>query len=705
MLAAERDESFPIVIGGGPCAMNPEPVADFFDAFLLGDGEEAVVEIAGAWREWKRDSLPKSDLLHRLSLIEGVYVPSFFEISYSRDNRISRIEPLVEGYDKIRRRVVEDLDQVPYPTAPLIPFLKTVHDRVSMEIARGCTAGCRFCQAGYIYRPVRERSPQNVLRTIEETLRNSGYDEVSLLSLSAADYGCINPLMKALMERFSRERVAVSFPSLRVGTLTQDLVEEVRKVRKTGFTLAPEAGSDRLRRVINKGIEEEDLLVNAGQIYGAGWRLIKLYFMIGLPTESAEDVLGIAELARKVKLAGKRTGSGGDVNVSVGNFVPKAHTPFQWEPQIAYEEILRKQEILRFELKRKKLHFKWQDAPLSVLEGVFARGDRRLGRVLLKARELGCRFDSWGEHFSFRRWQTAFDAAGIDPLHYHRRRGIDEILPWDHLDCGVSKEFLLDELKKSAEESGTEDCRGGTCTGCGLCDFHRIKPVTHDPADFTLPPSSHSAEDETEPERVRLKFSKIGRMRLLSHLEMLNLFIRAVRRGGIPIRHSGGFHPHPKFSFATALSVGVESTAEYFDMEIARGYGADRVRQALNTSLPQGVEILEAFSVPLRSPSLSTIIESVKYRVTLPEGMETLLSRKAEAFLSLDSLMIRREKQGRVVEIDLRKELRELIVTGRVLAITVGRGKPVEYASAISGLPESELKSCRIEKTAVVFAA
>ena len=708
LLASERQEGYPLVLGGGPCALNPEPLADFFDAFLLGDGEEAVVEIAEAYRAWKRGGTPKEDLLQRLSVIKGVYVPSFFHVSYKKDGGIAEITPLREGYEGVRRRIVSDLENAPYPTRPVVPFLKTVHDRVSMEIARGCASGCRFCQAGFIYRPVRERTPEKILQAIDATLKNTGYEEITLLSLSTADYSCISPLLRSLMARYSEERIAVSLPSLRVGKLTREMVDEIKKVRKTGFTLAPEAGSERLRQVINKGITEEALLENAFEIYSAGWRVIKLYFMIGLPSETMEDVQGIVDLSAKVKREGKKTGCGGDVNVSVGSFVPKAHTPFQWEQQITYEDILGKQQFLRAELKRKKLNFKWQDAPLSVLEGVFARGDRRLGAVLVKARELGCRFDGWGEHFDFRKWQDAFAAAGIDPVFYHRRREFDEILPWDHLDCGVTREFLYAEWEKSRQGERTEDCRSGKCTGCGVCDFRTVKmrlcEKQGDSSDFVLSPiPADAGKNSGGNERIRIRFSKVGPMRLLSHLEMLNMFSRAVKRAGIPIRYSCGFHPHPKFSFATALSVGVESFAEYLDMEIAEGYGAERVRERLNSVLPEGMEIMDAVEIPLRSDSLSTIMDKIRYRITLPEGLSVDLAALSEAFLALEQYVHRREKQSKVVEIDLRRELYELHPSDRVLEMVVGRGKPLEFVAAITGLPEKALAEAAIEKLEVIF--
>lgn len=711
VLSTERGEDFPLVLGGGPCAGNPEPLADFFDAFLFGDGEEAVLEIAEVFRDWKRERGTKKDLLKRLSAVEGVYVPSFFAVSYATDGKIAAITPLEPGYEKVVRRIAPDLDGLSYPTAPVVPFLKTVHDRVSMEIARGCTRGCRFCQAGYIYRPVRERSPETVLAKIDEVLKHTGYEEVSLLSLSSADYGCITELLRELMARYAKERVAISFPSLRVGSLTRDLVDEIVKVRKTGFTLAPEAGSERLRRVINKGITEEDLIQNARDAYCAGWRVIKLYFMIGLPTETMDDVLGIAELGAQVKRAGRGTGHGGDVTVSVGSFVPKPHTPFQWRRQIGREEILDKQRFLRGELKKRKLAFKWHDAHLSFLEGVFARGDRRLSRVLLKARDLGCRFDGWGEHHDFRAWEKAFADAGIDPEFYLRERGFDEILPWDLLDSGVSREFLLLEEEKSRRELPTSDCRGGSCTGCGVCDLSRVRPLTYRPEDFgsriasvrsVLRPHAHEVPEEGAV-RIRLRFTKTGTMSLLSHLELIHLFTRAVRRAAIPIRYSLGFHPHPKFSFATALSVGVESWAEYFDMEIAPGFGARRVLESLNRVLPEGMEVLDAVEIPLKSPSLSVILDATRYRVTLPDNAASGLREKAEAFLRLETFPHGRAKKGRSVEIDLRRELLELTVSGNTLEMLVRRGKPVEFAAAITGVPEDALTGLRIEKLSVRF--
>jgi radical SAM family uncharacterized protein/radical SAM-linked protein len=703
LLAAERGEGHPLVIGGGPCAYNPEPLADFFDLFLLGDGEEAALEIATACRAGKQSGQDRKSLLEALARIPGIYLPANFRVDHRQDGRIDRITPLRGDLPPVRRRFLADLESAPYPDRPVVPFMKTVHDRVSMEIGRGCTRGCRFCQAGYIYRPVRERSPRTILETIERTLKATGYDEVSLLSLATGDYGCLTPLLKELMGRYAESKIAVSFPSLRVGTLTDELIDEVKKVRKTGLTLAPEAGSERLRRVINKGISEEALLHDARTAYGAGWRLIKLYFMIGLPTETMEDIDAIIDLGRRVKTEGRLTGKGGEVNVSVSSFVPKAHTPFQWEEQISYEEILTKQEYLREQLKRKKLNFKWHDAPLSVIEGVFARGDRRLGRVLVEAHRLGCRFDSWGDHFSFSAWQKAFAACGIDPRFYLRRRDIDEILPWDHLDSGVGKEFLLKERQRAVEGELTADCRTGACSACGICDFEEIR--MHTVLTEAIPGAPHptAVTENGETARVRIRFSKTGSMRFLSHLEMITLFTRAVARGGIPIRFSQGFHPHPKFSFATALSVGVESRAEYLDLEIATGFGAEKVREALNGVLPEGMTVIEAREIPLRSESLSVIMDAVRYRVTLPNEISLPLEELANAFLARDTFPYVRAKKGGDQEFDLRAGLRSITARENSLELVIDRAKPLEYVAAITGLTLPELGDCRIEKLDVLF--
>lgn len=701
-LAAERDSSFPLVLAGGPCAYNPEPLAPFFDAVLLGDGEEAIKDIAAATLASKQLGESRQALLERLAAIEGVYIPAFFEPRYNPDGTIAEIAPLKSGQERVRRRFLGNLDEAVYSTEPVVPFMKTVHDRVAVEIARGCTRGCRFCQAGYIYRPLRERSPATVLDLVEKSLQATGYDEVSLLSLSTGDYSCVSPLITGLMKRYAHERIAVSLPSLRVGTLTDELITEISKVRKTGFTLAPEAGSERMRNVINKGITEEDLLDTAFNVYRAGWRSIKLYFMIGLPGETTGDVEQISILARKVKDQAKKSGNPGEVGVSVSTFVPKAHTPFQWEPQISVDQIRELQYQLHVDLKKRKLNFKWQDAQLSFMEGVFARGDRRLAPVLKRAVELGCRFDGWGDHFKLEKWLQAFKECQVQPEWYHRRRELDEILPWAHLDCGVTREFLLREREQALREAATKDCRHGDCSACGVCDFTVVTNRRF--PDAPLPPPTGQPQADAAAARVRLRFAKDGAMRFLSHLELLTVFTRAVNRGNVPILFSQGFHPHPRFSFATATSVGVESVAEYMDMFVAEGIPADEIRRRLNSALPEGLRILEADLIDLKSPSLSTLIERTRYRITFGDGWSDRLAGLCAAFLACNEYVIQRKKKGEVQSVDLRAELTSLGASGSALELVARRGKPMEFARAISGNPELEADDIRIQKLEVIFS-
>lgn len=474
LLSSERDESHPIIIAGGPCAYNPEPLADIVDFFVLGESEEVLIEILDAYKSIKSKGFKRQEFLDAVCKIEGVYVPSLYEVQYNEDGTIKEFKPKNEDHPvKIKKRIIKDLNDVFYPEKVIVPFADVVHNRAMIEIFRGCTRGCRFCQAGMIYRPIRERKSDKVLELADKLLKNTGYEEISISSLSTSDYSELNELVRGLIDKYINKKIGVSVPSLRLDSFSLKLIEEIQKVRKTGLTFAPEAGTQRLRDVINKGVEEKDLIDAVTNAFGLGWSTVKLYFMMGLPTEVYEDLDGIADLGRKVvetyySTPKENRGKGLRVTVSTSSFVPKPFTPFQWEPQDKIETLVEKQQYLKNKLRHKNITYNYHDSKTSFLEAVFARGDRKLGSVLIKALEKGCKFDGWQEHFLYDKWMEAFEECGIDPAFYaNRTREYDEILPWDHIDVGVSKKYLINENEKSKEEKLTKDCRLG-CTGCGI---------------------------------------------------------------------------------------------------------------------------------------------------------------------------------------------------------------------------------------------
>lgn len=470
--SADRKSLTPLVIGGGPCVCNAEPIADFFDLTLPGEGEEVLNELMDLFKEYKKKEASKEEFLKAASKIEGVYVPSFYEFSYNDDNTIKSVTSSNGAPERVKKRIISDLDTVFYPESFVVPFIDIVHDRAVEEIFRGCIRGCRFCQAGFLYRPIREKSSDTVNKQCRSLCDTTGYDEISLSSLSTSDYTQLQSLLEGIFSWSEDDKVSVSLPSLRVDNFSDELMEKLQKVRKSGLTFAPEAGTQRLRDAINKNVTEREVIETSRKAFSGGWTNVKLYFMMGLPTETNEDVVGIADLAQKVvdefyKNPNKPKGKGVNVSISVSCFVPKPFTPFQWEAQDTMEQLKAKQHLLLESVKSRKISVSYHDARTSFLEGVFARGDRRLCDVMERAWKKGCRFDSWDECFSFEKWMEAFEECGVDPYFYtSRKRSYDEILPWDHMDYGISNKFFQKEAEKAYQSVTTPHCRE-KCNACG----------------------------------------------------------------------------------------------------------------------------------------------------------------------------------------------------------------------------------------------
>ncbi|MBQ2833840.1 MAG: TIGR03960 family B12-binding radical SAM protein [Clostridia bacterium] len=473
----DRTWDDPIVIAGGPCAFNPEPLHKFIDAFSIGDGEISTLETIDVVKQCKAEGVSRRECLRRLSQLRGVYVPSLYEATYHEDGTLASFEPIEDGVPRtVVKNMIADIDKAEYPESVIVPFMEVVHDRINIEVLRGCTRGCRFCQAGMIYRPVRERSMERILELAEKLVAETGYEEMTLSSLSTGDYSCLPQLAHELMERFEDKRVALSLPSLRLDSDLKETLAETQKVRKSSLTYAMEAGTQRLRDVINKGITEEDLVSSVSDAFAGGWSSVKLYFMFGLPTETYEDLDGIADLANKVVRKYFETpkhirAKGLRVNCSASCFVPKAFTPFQWEAQDTIEEFEQKQKHLCHIMHIKGVEFNWHEPQVSFLEAVFARGDRKVADALEAAWKLGCRFDGWTDQFKFDQWMKAFEQTGVDPAFYaNRRREKDELLPWAFIDAGVTQQYLWRERERAVAAMVTPDCRKG-CQGCGLKRF------------------------------------------------------------------------------------------------------------------------------------------------------------------------------------------------------------------------------------------
>lgn len=703
-LSVDRDATHPIIIAGGPCTCNPEPVAEVFDAMVIGDGEEVILEMAGLWMDWKAGPTKNRDaLLEEWSKIRGIYIPSFFvrQTEHAGSPTVGAMSPKGQT---VERAIVKDLDATAFPEAPIVPYGKPVHDRLRLEIARGCTRSCRFCQAGMIYRPVRERSPESLLSLAKTSLATTGYEDLSLLSLSTGDYRCLSPLMKALMARGRNKHIAVSLPSLRVETLTPELMEQVKRVRKTGFTIAPEAGSQRLRDMINKNITEGEILETVGDAFRLGWQVIKVYFMVGFPSETEEDLLAIVALVKRLRNIKGPKGRKGKINVSVATFIPKPHTPFQWAAQISLSEAREKIDLLKQQLRVPGVHLKWQNPEISILEGLWARGDRKLNRLLLEAYHRGCEFDGWSDSFSCEAWKAALAETETDIDSYTtRKRESTEPLPWDHIRTGISKEFLRKEWQKALSGQFTPDCRDGNCQDCGVCDFQEIAPIVYSSCKKEM---STEGLDEAGAvsvyKKTRFSYSKLDQAGHFGHLELVNIFVRAFRRTEVPLRYTEGFHPKPKISFEDPLPIGLESREEFFTVEIPGHLKVPKVIEALNVHLPKGLNVLDGKLFARNAKENGPL--AVSYSITTREdlfdaNMEERFNKKKEF------LMTRVSKKGREKIYDLKDViLRMERPSPRELFLTLKSGpsatiRPSGVICLIYDISETELAFVRILKT------
>ncbi len=630
--SADRAREHPLVIAGGPCAFNPEPLASFVDAFVVGEAEVLLVELCRTVKEWKASGSSRQDLLRALDAMDSVYVPSLFEWRRPGVEGGSGLVSLTGREGAVRKCEILELDEAPYPERPLVPFARIVHDRISIEAARGCPHACRFCQAGNLYRPYRQRSAERLREIALTSIERTGYEQVSLLALSIGDYSGLAPLVRDLMGQLTPRRVSLSLPSLRVGSLRDSVVEEILRVRKTGFTLAPEAASPRLRSVVNKTISDEELLRTAELIARLGWRSLKLYFMIGLPGEQEEDVEEIVRLAQRIRDQARAARNGGfQLTVNVSSFVPKAHTPFQWAAQQARDVSEQKQRFLRQKLKQPGFRMKWHDTRLSLLEGIFARGDRDVGELLETAYRLGCRRDGWSEYMRFDLWERAFEETGVNPSdHLDPYPDLDGPLPWDWIDTGMPREWFREEHRKALGAECTDFSCLGDCSACGVCavdadggNGRRTPAVTPEHSESEAASGagpSVRGGGERPAARLRLQYVKQHPLSCLSHLETLTLFHRALRRSKLPIHFTGGEHPHPKMAFSPALPVGVESHAEYLDLWFSSVPEGKDVEDGLNAVLPEGISVVDARAVPLNASSLEQSIAWMEYEFTFPQA-------------------------------------------------------------------------------------
>ena len=702
----ERGDDDPLIVCGGPVATHAEPLAPFVDVFLIGDGEEKTPELMLTWATLRDAGVPRAERLRAIAKLGGFYVPSLYATEHAAPFDVVAQPDDPDLPFPVKRAIVENLEPYPFPAIGPVAATETIFDRVSVEVARGCTEGCRFCQAGMIYRPVRERSPEAILQTIREAIERGGYDEVALTSLSTADYSAIQPLVHQVMKEVEAQRVSVSVSSLRAYGLSEATLDDMRKERAGGLTFAPEAGTQRMRDVVNKNVTEEQLLETARRVFSRGWKKMKLYFMIGLPTEEDEDVAGIVHTgARALEVARQERGKkDARVVVSVSTHVPKPHTPFQWCAMDAYPEIERKQALLKSEAKKTGVQLRMHDSRGSWLEGVLARGDRRLAKVIDDAYQAGARFDSWEEELKLDVWAKAFEDAGIVPESLLGTLPVDGRVPWDHLDVGLEDGFLAREYRKALKNRLSPPCgkmvgqfvhatnleehaaetKRLVCYDCGVaCDLTQMREERASflvqlgakaprPENVEAPAVAPRKVDQGPPLRIRIGFSKLGRIAYSSHLDLVRLFPRWFRRAGLPLHYTEGFHPKPKMVFTPALGLGMPSLREYLDLRLRERDTSEAMLASLRDLLDEmamdGIEVFGVRALGPHDKALSKLVRGATWVAALPEGvaLDALPKRLGE------DLRVEREHKGRTRTIDVGAVLRDVELGGEASLVRAG---------------------------------
>ncbi|HOW86183.1 MAG TPA: TIGR03960 family B12-binding radical SAM protein [Candidatus Aminicenantes bacterium] len=633
LTAAERGEDDPLVIAGGPAAFNPEPVAGLFDLIFVGDGEEGFPEIVRAAADLKRRGLPRPLRLRELARIEGAYVPSLYRAEPAAGQALVVPRPEAGAPAVVRKRLARDFARSPFPEKIVVPGLRVVFDRVAVEAARGCPQSCRFCQASTLYFPHRPKDADVIRRTALRSLRQTGYEDLSLSALSVGDHPQLEAVVRSLMDDLAREKISLSLSSLRPGRLSRSLVADILKVRKTGFTLVPEAGSERLRAVINKKLDAAEIRDALTFAFEGGWQLVKLYFMVGLPTETDEDLAGIVELVRGVLDLGRSIlGSTPRVHVSVSSFIPKPHTPFQWLGMEDETRLAAKQDFLRRELRRfRSVEVKTHPLATSVLEAVFSRGDRRLGPVLVDAWRRGARFDGWDDRLDLKAWQEAFAAAGLDPRDYLRPLSREAVLPWDHIDTRLRKSRLAAELEAALRAERTPGCLERSCGECGGCDERAWKAPARPARIGAVPPAAGPAgEPAGTTLRYRAFYAKRGKARFLSHIDLIHIVQRTFRRAGIEVRKTQGFHPKMDLSYGPALPLGMEALGEVLEFRTERRLEPRDFLARVNRSAPPGLRFSGLEEIAPGSPSLHAVTAGLVYSLdrTAPAAGPRLSARE-----------------------------------------------------------------------------